>query len=138
MKYNKEGKLAEVWETPIAGTPLFVPHKAILDSTESYLYVADRQNRRIVSFATTHGGRGSVFSDREELRGYPYAISLSGFEKDWQMYGVFGGRSKGRLMGFTLDSQGNVTGMWGPKLVGGVLFLLQPKHMSDSRVLFHT
>lgn len=118
MKYNRQGKLAEVWEVAVAGLSLFVPHKAILNVANDILYVADRQNRRVVSFSTSEGGHGSVLSNRAELGGLPYAIAFNG-SSDWPMYGVFGGHATegNMLMGFTLDESGNRIGMWGPQEV---------------------
>lgn len=117
MKFNKHGKLAEVWEAAVAGMQLFVPHKAILSAAENILYVADRENRRVLSFGTVFGGNGHVFSDRTKLGGYPYAIDLNGSASDWPMYGVFGGVSQRALRGFTLDKDGGMTDTWGPQEV---------------------
>lgn len=96
---------------------MMVPHKAILNAAENILYVADRENRRIVSFSTSDGGRGHVFSDERELGGRPYAIFFNGSKSDWPMYGVFGGVSRKTLVGFTLDERGNKIGTWGPQEV---------------------
>lgn len=114
MKYNRQGELAEVWETAVAGTHLFVPHKAILNTANDILYVADRENKRVVSFATSEGGHGRVLSDKGTLGGAPYAISFNNSSSDWPMYGVLGGFAADKLMGFTLDANGSKTGTWGP------------------------
>ena len=119
MKYTHTGSLAQVWQAPIAGQNLFIPHKAILSAAEDILYVADRQNSRIVSF-DTDGGRGRVFSEGVELGGgFPYSIAFNSSEKDWPMCGVFGGVALGgaKLMGFTLDKNGNRIATWGPEEV---------------------
>lgn len=124
MKFNSKGRLAEVWDTPVAGTPLFVPHKAILDSAQRTLYVADRENMRVLSFSTAEGGRGRVFSNQVELGGRPYAVFFNGSsnssDSDWPMYGVFGGRAGAIPVGFTLDKYGKKVDTWGPKEVGTI------------------
>ena len=117
MKFNKQGKLAEVWEAAVGGSHLFVPHKAILNAAEDILFVADRENQRVLSFGTVFGGNGHVFCDKTKLGGAPYAIYLNGSESNWPMYGVFGGVSQRALRGFTLDKDGSVTDTWGPEKV---------------------
>ena len=133
MKYGPHGNLLEVWQAPIAGRNLFIPHKAILNAAEDILYVADRQNGRLISFSTK-GGRGRVFSEGVELgRGFPYSIFFNSNQTDWPMYGVFGGMAMrgGRLMGFTLDRSGSKIGTWGPNEVrvsGPSVFLIPLPH----------
>lgn len=117
MKFNSEGQLAEVWDAPIDGINMFIPHKAILNAAEDILYVADRENMRVLSFSTTEGGRGQVLSDARQLGGKPYSISFNSSETDWPMYGVQGGFSNERLVGFALDSSGTRIGTWGPNEV---------------------
>lgn len=96
---------------------MFIPHKAVLNAAQSILYVADRQNSRVLSFDVSHGGHARVFSGRLELGGYPYAIFFNDSVLDWPMYGVLGGVSSANLMGFTLDERGNKIDTWGPKEV---------------------
>ena len=113
--------MAEVWQAPIAGQHLFIPHKAILNAAENILYIADRQNSRIVSF-DTKGGRGRVLSEGKELGGgFPYAITFNSSETDWPMLGVFGGVALGggKLMGFSLDKDGRRIATWGPEKASG-------------------
>ena len=117
MKFNSKGKLAEVWEAPVEGKNMFVPHKAILNAAQDLLYVADRENKRILSFVISEGGRGVVFSNNRQLRGNPYSICFNDSQNDWPMYGVLGGFSMEKLMGFTLDKSGTRTATWGPKEV---------------------
>ncbi len=107
-----------MWEAPVAGKNLFIPHKAILNAANTVLYVADRENRRVLSFATSEGGHGQVLSDNAQLGGTPYAISFnSSAASDWPMYGVIGGVNEDRLMGFTLDAGGERIDTWGPQEV---------------------
>ncbi len=118
MKFSADGKVLHTWDTPVAGTSLFVPHKAILNAAETILYVADRENQRLVSYNTRRVNTlGKVF--RENMAGAPYAISLNtSSSSSWQMFGVFGGvKEDGPLMGFTLDNYGRIVGKWGPKQV---------------------
>lgn len=122
MKYNSKGHLAEVWDAPVAGKNMFVPHKVILNAVQDTLYVADRENNRVLSFSTS-GGRGSVLSGEEEVGGSPYSIFFNGSSSntggtDWPMYGVLGGFSSHKLLGFALDSSGKRIGTWGPQEVG--------------------
>lgn len=93
---------------------MFVPHKAILNAAETLLYVADRENQRILTFDTSNG-HGQVFSQREDLKYSPYAISFNSSHSDWPLLGVFGGRSGNT--GFILDQNGKTVNTWGPKEV---------------------
>jgi hypothetical protein len=122
MKYNRHGQLAEVWEAAVAGVHLFVPHKVILNAARNFLYVADRENMRIISFDTSKGGHGNVLSNAATLEGRPFAISFNSSASDWPMLGVFGGGE--RLMGFSVDADGNKIGTWGPQEVCFVCVLV--------------
>ena len=117
MKFSSKGRLLDVWDSSIAGKELFIPHKAILNAADTMLYVADRENQRIVLYDTLTGS-GKEWSGKEELDGSPYAISFNSFSAggDWYMHGVFGGiRKDGEsLMGFTLNMNGKKMGTWGP------------------------
>ncbi len=107
------GKLLETWQDPIDNIPLFIPHKLTLNSAQDKLYLADRENNRIVvySIRTSHG---EVLSSEAMLVGKPFAIYTNG-SSDWPMYGVFGGE-KG-VLGFSLDRSGKVINTWGPEAV---------------------
>lgn len=98
---------------------LFIPHKVILNAANDMLYVADRENGRIISYATSKGGHGSILSGGERLGGMPYGISFNSSVTDWPMYGVFGGLTDidEMPMGFKLDAEGNKIGTWGPQEV---------------------
>ena len=115
IKFNKEGRVVEVWQTLVANTPLSIPHKIILNAAETSLFVADRENHRVLSFATSSRGHGQVFCREEELKGKPpYAISFNDSESDWPMYGVFGKTDHDNVMGFTIDKSGKKISIWGP------------------------
>ena len=103
--------MLETWDSPVASIPLYIPHKASLNHDESTLYVADRENKRVLSYFTSTGAV-SVFSG--PLKSAVYALWANG-SREWPLYGVFGGE-KGS-MGFSLDSQGEILDTWGPSEV---------------------
>lgn len=119
LKFDSTGTLLENWNTPIESLPLFVPHKLSLSADRGTLFVADRENDRVLSY-NTNTGVGKVFSGQRTLHGSVYAISLNG-SNNWPMYGVFGGNPGS--VGFTLDSKGAQIATWGPKNVSGVMCL---------------
>ena len=92
-----------------------------MNAAETILYVADRENHRIVSYDISNtNSHGKKFG--QGMEGAPYAISFNGSSSSaisWPMYGIFGGEKDGkRLMGFVLDDNGKIVGSWGPKEVG--------------------
>ena len=91
--------------------PLFVPHKLSLNAAQDKLYVADRENSRVIAYDTATG-HGEVLSGVAALGGKPFAVYTNG-SSDWPMHGVFGGEAG--AMGFSLDSSGKLVGSWGPK-----------------------
>ena len=121
MKFSAAGSVISVWESNVEGEHLFVPHKAILNAAETILYVADRENQRIVLYDTMTGA-GKELSGNRELDGSPYSISFNGSSsgEDWLMYGVFGGIGGDgeNYMGFSLDKNGRKVDTWGPNEVG--------------------
>ena len=97
---------------------VFVPHKLSLNAEQNRLFVADRENGRVVTYDTSTGV-GSVFSDSDILDGKPYAVYVNG-SFDWPVYGVFGKslfRENEEVYGFTLDKDGNKLCVWGPEEV---------------------
>ena len=111
LKFSVTGQLLDTWQDPIANVPLFVPHKLTLNAAQDKLYLADRENSRVVVYGTK-SGHGEVFSSKTTLGGKPFAIFANG-SSDWPMHGVFGGK-KG-VMGFSLDRGGKVINTWGPQ-----------------------
>lgn len=111
LKFSVTGKLLDTWQDPIDNTLLFIPHKLTLNSAQDKLYVADRENNRVVVYSTEKG-RGEVLSSEAMLVGSPFAICMNG-SSDWPMYGVFGGE-KG-VLGFSMDRSGKVINTWGPE-----------------------
>lgn len=115
LKFDPSGLLLEIWDDPVSNTHLFVPHKLTLNAAQNQLFVADRENSRVLVY-NTKNGVGKVFSDAKTLGGKPYAVFMNG-SFDWPLYGVFG-RSfyeKKRVYGFTLDKDGNKLCDWGPE-----------------------
>ena len=108
LKFDAVGSLLETWDKPVHSVPLFIPHKLALSRDQTTLFVADRENRRVLTY-NTHTGASRVFSDSLDLA--VYAIYTNG-SYDWPMYGVFGGEPGS--MGFTLSKEGELVTTWGP------------------------
>lgn len=105
------------------GLQLFVPHSLALSHDGKQLYVADRENGRIVVYDTSTK-EGRVFADiRSGLSGAIYAIAFGSSKSDWPLYAI-NGSLNGRIivdsdknLGFTINKDGVVTNTWGPKEV---------------------
>lgn len=93
----------------MGGASLFIAHSIALSASQDELYVADRENKRIVSYKTATG-EGKVFSDHG--LGRVFAIAF-GQEGSWPLYVV------SDSLGLSLDSDGTVITTWGPKEVCG-------------------
>ncbi len=117
LKFSAQGTLIETWDGPVSSLPLFIPHKASLSRDQSTLYIADRENQRVLSYDTSTGA-AMVFSGPLESAVYAVCVNGSG---GWPMYGVYGG--KPGSMGFSLDSHGEVMNTWGPSNVSGYMYL---------------
>ena len=102
---------------------LYVPHSLALSSySPRKLFVADRENHRIVSYDTT-SGNAEVFSDSTVLGNRVFAISFNGSSRG-PLYGVFGPRFLAKEgdpgpMGFTVNEGGQLARTWGPEQVSG-------------------
>ena len=112
-KFSPEGVLQAVWDQPVAGLYLHVPHKLFLSSPSSpspRLFLADRENRRVISFDPA---LQTVEVFASSLPGRVFAVAgNSSSSSEWPLYGVFG---KGK--GFVLDQDGGVLRDWGPEEV---------------------
>ena len=99
-----------------------MPHSLALTNDGSQLFVADRQNGRIIVYnTTTHTGR--VFVDSHQLNGLIYAIAFGNHDNDWPLYAVNGSDNEDdRCYGFTINKEGVVIDTWGPEMV--ILLLL--------------
>lgn len=122
LQFDAQGTLLHTWDQAVASVSLFIPHKAVLDRHQTTLYVADRENRRVIAYDTTTG-TGQLFSGPLEMSVYAIYMNMS---SDWSMYGVFGGETG--TQGFTLDHHGSLINTWGPAEVsyssGFMCFLL--------------
>ena len=116
MEYQSNGTYVRSFSSIVDGVKLNVPHSLALNG--DMLYVADRENGRIVRYNTSTGV-GVVFVDRGPLGDTVYAITFSSSEEAWPMFAINGsGSYKG--MGFTIDESGGVTDQWGPPEVVGI------------------
>ena len=116
LKFSGSGQLLETWQGTFDGLPLYIPHKLTLSADQNKLYLADRENSRVIVYSTATG-QGKVFSSKADLDGKPYAIFTNG-SRDWPMHGVFGEGGRG-IVGFSLNSSGKVINTWGPEGVSG-------------------
>lgn len=120
MVFKLNGEYITAYSSPVAGTQMFVPHSLALSDDGRQLYVADRQNSRILQFDTVTGV-GSVFSGAGQIQGFVYAISFtqSGDGKStWPLYAINGSYESMRAVAFTINSTGNVVATWSPHEVG--------------------
>ena len=91
---------------------LFVPHSLALDSDERLLYVADRENRRIVSIETLNG-KVHVFSAVFGL-GRVFGLGFSGVgEGGWPLMTISETDSGERGYGVGLGAGGGIELLWG-------------------------
>lgn len=105
----------------VEGLELFIPHSLALSSDRTLLYVADRENGRIVCYNTS-SRMGHVFAGAETLKGAIYSIAFGRLIGDWPLYAVNGSmeeEEKGYV--FTLNKHGQVVDVWGIKEVGVVI-----------------
>jgi len=122
IKYSAAGNILEIWDQPVNNQRLFIPHSlALSSSSPRKLFVADRENHRIISYDTT-SGNAEVVSASAVLRNRVFAISFNGSNR-WPLYGVFGPRlsvkeSEPGPMGFTVNEGGQLARTWGPEQVG--------------------
>ncbi len=97
----------------MGGVFLSVPHSLALSTSQDELYVADRENKRIVSYKTATG-EGSVFSNHGLGRIFAISFSRGG---TWPLYTI--SMSRDNVLGLSLDDDGNVINTWGVDGVGG-------------------
>ena len=106
---------------------MLIPHSLALADGGRQLYVADRENERILRF-DTHTRAGVVFSKGKQLRGAVFAITLAHSGSGWPMYVVNGSMDGSKAVGFSVNSSGDVVATWSPAgvclLSSWFLFLL--------------
>lgn len=101
---------------PIKGETLFVPHSLALNPTEDLLYVADRENQRIVSIETS-SGKVQVFSAERGL-GHVFGLCFSRVrEGGWPLVTV-SETSDGNGYGVAVGAKGDIETVWGYLQVG--------------------
>ena len=99
---------------PIDNLDLMVPHSLALSKNGDELYVADRENGRIIKY-DTRTGHGSVFVPPGVLGEAVYALTFATLDGDWPMYVVNGSMDKRKkAVGFTLDKYGDILNTWSP------------------------
>ena len=112
LVYSYVGHYITEFSSEINGLRLNVPHSLALSSDGSKLYVADRENYRIVVYDTSTG-IGSLFVPPGALHSAVYAISFSNGRGDWPMYAINGSEDND-ASGFTIDKNGHIIDTWTP------------------------
>jgi peptidylamidoglycolate lyase len=113
LAYNPDGMVrAVLGDFPIEGETLLVPHSLTLSPSEDQLYVADRENQRIVVMDVTGAGNVRVFPvgglDRV------FAVVLSGLSPGgWPMLVVVEENGGERGYGLTITEKDGVDSVWG-------------------------
>lgn len=114
MVYSYEGHFISQFESKVDQLTLNIPHSLALSRDGAELYVADRENYRIIKYNTTTGV-GTVFVPPGGLDGAIYAISFSNRQGDWPLYAVNGSMADNKdCSGFTIDENGRILGKWMP------------------------
>jgi peptidylamidoglycolate lyase len=117
LAYGPDGMVrAVLGDFPIEGETLFVPHSLTLSPSEDQLYVADRENQRIVVMDVTGAGNVRVFPvgglDRV------FAVGLSGLSPGgWPMLAVVEDKRGERGYGLTITENDGVDSVWGAEEV---------------------
>ncbi|XP_003388865.3 PREDICTED: peptidyl-glycine alpha-amidating monooxygenase-like [Amphimedon queenslandica] len=116
LVFSKKGSYITQYSNKVDGLQLEVPHSLALSSDGETLYVADRENYRIIEYNTLTGS-GSVFVSSDKLGGAIYAISFADKARNWPMYAINGSMDERlRSVGFTINEEGNVVDTWYPHL----------------------
>ena len=112
VQYTASGSVEQILgDDLIDGALLMVPHCLALSPNEDTLYVADRENHRIVSFGILGNEEApKVFSDDRGL-GQLFGVAFSYIGSGgWPLYGV--GRSETESFGVVINSTGSVLERW--------------------------
>eukprot|EP00731_Ephydatia_muelleri_P016753 Em0009g1177a len=112
VRFTKDGVWDIAWSDPVGEVPIpiRVAHSLVVLEEEKKLFLADRENGRILSYDTVTG-EGRVFSDAPVFRGAMFAISFSANET-WPMVAINGHTDHNS--GFTINKKGAVISTWGP------------------------
>ena len=112
VRFTKDGVWDIAWNDPVGEVPIpiRVAHSLALLEGERKLFLADRENGRILSYDTATG-EGRVFSNALAFGGTVFAISFSA-NGTWPMVAVNGHTDHN--VGFTINHRGAVVATWEP------------------------
>ena len=103
------------------GRFLYIPHSVTFSKAQNRLFVADRENGRIVSYdPLTSNGKPEVFAKGLTANGKwgsLYAISFNG-TGGWPLYAIGGPmKEDGKYWGHVVSRSGESSTAWGPSMV---------------------
>ena len=110
LKLTPTGEVLQEWRQPVEGVFLYIPHSLALSKSEEELYVADRENGRIITYSTLTG-HPLVSRSPDKLKTV-YGIAFNG-SGSWPLYAI-GGQSHA-FHGVTIDESGEISSIWAPK-----------------------
>ena len=123
--YSLNGVFRYEFPSFVGGKKLNVPHSLALSQDGHELFVADRENSRIILYDTI-SREGRVFVDSDVLGGAIYAISFGNLRGDWPLYAINGSMTgEDKAVGFTLHRDGSVINTWSPPEVRNIIGILQ-------------
>lgn len=113
LKFSSAGTLLDEWSQEVKDVPLYVPHCLALSPDRKELYVADRENGRVLKYNTS-SGRAELFSDSVEgFMGYVYAIAFNSSDS-WPLYAVNGPADRvEQSHGLSQKEDGELAAVWG-------------------------
>ena len=114
VRFTKDGVWDGAWDDPVGEVPIAisVAHSLVILEEERRLFLADRENGRILSYNMVTGV-GHVFSNAPVFGGSVFAISFSA-NGTWPMVAINGNTNTNRNSGFTINQNGVVISTWGP------------------------
>ena len=126
VAYNANGMVKSILGNyPIDKKMLYVPHSLTLNPTQDILYVADRENKRIVSIEVS-SGKVRVFSAERSL-GHVFGIVFSGMAGvgGWPVIAISGADDGETGYGVTIGPRGDIETAWGVKQVCSIIHVAQ-------------
>ena len=123
LAYSSNGALKSIFGNyPIDKKMMFIPHSLALSPAQDKLYVADRENKRIVSIEVA-GGKVRVFSGDPGL-GRVFAVSFSGVgEGGWPLLTVSATDDGESGYGLAVGNAGDIEMLWDVEQVRGSLYV---------------
>ena len=120
MAYDANGMISTILGNfPIEKERLFVPHSLALNPSQDRLFIADRENHRIVSIDVLHGDV-KVLSAARGL-GRVFGVGFSGLrDGGWPLVAVSNTDDGESGYGVTLDQEGAIENVWGIQQVSRV------------------